>query len=130
MNMQQAVKNVLSQYATFSGRARRSEYWFWTLTVVILSIIGAILDAITGGYIFQVVIALATLIPSIAVAARRLHDTGRSGWWQLLGLIPLVGTIILIVWYATDSEPNKAYGPNPKAEAPGSYGQMQAPPPQ
>ena len=128
MNMSQAVRSVLSQYATFSGRARRSEYWFWTLAVFIVSIVGAVIDAITGGYVFQIVIGVATLIPGLAVGARRLHDTGRSGWWQLLALIPLIGAIILIVWYATDSGPDNSYGPNPKGGAQGSVGHMQAPP--
>ena len=127
MNLQEAVRSVLSQYAGFSGRARRSEYWFWTLAVLIVSVVAAIIDVIIGVKILQYVVALATLVPGIAVGVRRLHDTGRSGWWILLALIPVVGAIILIVWFATDSAPDNEYGPNPKGSAAGGYGQT-APP--
>jgi uncharacterized membrane protein YhaH (DUF805 family) len=123
MNLPQAVSSVLSQYATFSGRARRSEYWYWTLATFIASVAAAILDAIIGAQIFQIVVGLGTLIPGIAVGVRRLHDTGRSGWLYLLGLIPIVGWILLIVWFATDSEHDNKYGPNPKGDTAGTYGQ-------
>lgn len=114
MNLQEAVQSVLSQYAGFSGRARRSEYWFWTLATVLASIVAGIIDAIIGAQIVQLLLGLAVLVPGIAVGARRLHDTGRSGWWQLLGIIPIVGWIILIVWFASDSHPDNEYGPSPK----------------
>lgn len=114
MTLQEAVRSVLSQYAGFTGRARRSEYWFWTLAVVIASIIGAILDGIIGVQIFQVVVALATLIPGLAVAVRRLHDISKSGWFLLIGLIPIIGFIVLIIWFVGDSHPDNEYGPNPK----------------
>jgi uncharacterized membrane protein YhaH (DUF805 family) len=127
MNLQEAVTSVLSQYANFSGRARRSEYWFWTLAVVIVSIVAGILDAILGIKILQYVVLLATLVPGLAVGARRLHDTGRSGWLLLLGIIPLVGAIILIVWFVGDSHPDNEYGPNPKGSTAGGYGQPAAP---
>lgn len=126
MNMQEAIRSVLSQYANFSGRARRSEYWFWTLAVFIVSIIAGIIDMIIGIPLLQIVVALATLIPGLAVAVRRLHDTGRSGWFLLLGLIPLVGAIILLVWFCSDSQADNTYGPNPKGSA-ASFDQM-APP--
>jgi uncharacterized membrane protein YhaH (DUF805 family) len=129
MNMQEAVASVLSQYANFSGRARRSEYWFWTLAVVIVSIIARIIDAIIGVQILSLVVALATLVPGLAVGARRLHDTGRSGWLQLLAIIPIIGWIILIVWFVADSHPDNEYGPNPKgASAAGGFGQTPPPP--
>ncbi|MEO6604067.1 MAG: DUF805 domain-containing protein [Aeromicrobium sp.] len=114
MTLQEAVQSVLSQYAGFTGRARRSEYWFWTLAVVIASVIGAILDSIIGAQIFQIIIALATLVPGIAVGVRRLHDISKSGWFLLLALIPIVGAIVLIVWFCGDSHPDNEYGPNPK----------------
>ncbi|GAA3534959.1 DUF805 domain-containing protein [Aeromicrobium panaciterrae] len=117
MNLEQAVRTVLSKYADFSGRARRSEFWFWELAVIIASIIGGIIDAIIGAQIFQIIIGLGTLIPSLAVGARRLHDIDKSGWWQLIGIIPIVGWIILIVWWATDGKPDNQYGPNPKGAA-------------
>ena len=117
MTLQEAVRSVLSKYADFTGRARRSEYWYWTLAVVLASIVAAILDGIIGAQILQIVVTLATLIPGIAVAVRRLHDISKSGWFLLLALIPLVGAIILIVWFVGDSHPDNEYGPNPKGGA-------------
>ncbi|MBP1542210.1 MAG: DUF805 domain-containing protein [Prevotella sp.] len=100
-----AIKSVLSQYAGFSGRARRSEYWWWTL----FSLLWAWIP------IVNILLGLIFFIPSIAVAVRRLHDTGRSGWWILLGIIPIIGGIVLLIFYCTDSQPGEnQYGPNPK----------------
>jgi uncharacterized membrane protein YhaH (DUF805 family) len=117
MNMQEAVRSVLSQYANFNGRARRSEYWFFTLALFLVSIVAGILDAIIGSMILEWVVIIATIVPSLSVGARRLHDTNKSGWLQLIGIIPLVGWIVLIVFYATDSGPDNKYGPNPKGAA-------------
>lgn len=107
---------VLKNYAGFSGRARRTEYWMFFLInfiiVVVLDVIGVAikLSTILGG-----VYSLLVLIPALAVGVRRLHDTGRSGWWLLISLIPVVGTIILIVFLATDGQPgDNQYGSNPK----------------
>lgn len=123
MNMQEAVRSVLSQYATFSGRARRSEYWFFYLAIVIVSVVASILDLIIGMQILGWIVAAATIVPSISASARRLHDTGRSGWWQLIGIIPVIGWILLIVWLATDSNPgDNQYGPNPKGAGLDAYG--------
>lgn len=127
MNLQEAVSSVLSQYASFSGRARRSEFWYWTLATFIVSIIAAVLDAIIGAQILQYVVVLGTVVPGLAVGARRLHDTGRSGWLQLIGIIPIIGWILLIVWFVGDSHPDNQYGPNPKDSASGAFGQT-APP--
>ncbi len=126
MNMEQAVRSVLSQYANFNGRARRSEYWFWYLTVLIVYIVAAVIDAVIGTQIFIYVVALAVIVPTLAVGARRLHDTDKSGWFQLISIIPIIGTIILIVFFATDSKPDNRYGPNPKGA--GAGGQGMAPP--
>lgn len=117
MNLEQAVRSVLSKYADFTGRARRSEFWFWELAVFIASIVAGVIDAIIGAQIVGYLILLATIIPSLAVGARRLHDIDKSGWLQLIGIIPIVGWIILIVWFATDSKPDNQYGPNPKGAA-------------
>ncbi|MEV8097586.1 DUF805 domain-containing protein [Kitasatospora sp. NPDC085879] len=107
---------VLKNYAGFGGRARRKEYWMFALVniaiYVVLAIVGNLLDTalLTGLY------GLAVLVPSLAVGVRRLHDTGRSGWWLLIGLIPLIGGIVLIVFAATEGQPEvNAYGPSPKA---------------
>jgi uncharacterized membrane protein YhaH (DUF805 family) len=99
----------------FTGRALRSEYWYWILGIVIISVVLSIIDISIGTQVLSYLFSLATLLPGLAVGARRLHDTDRSGWWLLLGLIPLVGAIILIVWFATEgtSGPNRFGGPAP-----------------
>jgi uncharacterized membrane protein YhaH (DUF805 family) len=107
---------VLKNYAGFTGRARRTEYWMFALIngiiVVVLDVISTLIKL---GTLLGAVYLLAVLIPSLAVGARRLHDTGRSGWWLLIGLVPLIGTIVLIVFAATEGEQgDNAYGPNPK----------------
>lgn len=109
---------VLKNYAGFSGRARRKEYWMFTLfNVIVAAVLAGVGAAIESG-IPYVVYLLATLIPSLAVVVRRLHDTGRSGWWMLISFVPLVGTIILLVFLASagKAEDNQ-FGANPKAVA-------------
>jgi len=113
---------VLRNYAGFSGRARRTEYWMFVLFNIIFCIAAIVLDNIVGtaidgvGYgLFYILYALALFIPALAVAVRRLHDVGKSGWWIFIALIPIVGAIWLLVLYATDSQPgDNEYGPNPK----------------
>ena len=133
-----AVKICLSKYVDFKGRARRSEYWWFFLFNVIVSIVASIIDAVIGNQVIEYLAALALLLPNIAVGIRRLHDTSRVGWWILIGLIPIVGWIILIIFYVQDSHPDNQYGPSPKGYAGpggmagpggGGYGQPpQAPP--
>lgn len=116
---------ALKKYATFSGRSRRSEYWYFILFYLIIAIVLGIIDRAAGTMtnngtvgVLGGLFGLAMLIPSLAVGARRLHDTGRTGWWQLIGLIPLIGVIVLIVFYAQDSHPGaNQYGVNPKEVA-------------
>lgn len=116
---------VLQKYAVFSGRARRKEYWMFFLFNVIISIILAVVDRMTGMFseasgvgVFESIYGLAILLPSLAVAVRRLHDTDRSGWWLLIGLIPVIGAIVLLVFLVQDSKPgHNQYGPNPKEAA-------------
>ena len=118
MGFADAVKSVFNQYAGFSGRARRSEYWWFTLFTMLASVVASIVDAVVGFPVGTIALLLAILLPSLAVSVRRLHDTGRSGWWLLIGLIPLVGFIILIVFYVQDSQPGtNAHGPSPKESA-------------
>lgn len=107
---------VLRQYVDFTGRARRKEYWMFTLVNVIISLVLAIIDNLLTIGLLGLLYSLAVLLPSLGAGVRRLHDTGRSGWWLLIGIIPLIGWIVLIVFLATDGErqPN-AYGPDPKA---------------
>lgn len=108
---------VLRQYADFTGRARRMEYWMFVLVNSIIGVVLLILDSVLRTGLPGLLYSLAVLLPSLAVGARRLHDTGRSGWWLLISIIPLIGTVVLIVFFATDGEraPN-GYGPDPKAD--------------
>ena len=102
-------KVVLEHYADFTGRARRAEFWWYALANLLISIVFNILIAISSIFwILDVIYVLAVLIPGLAVGVRRLHDTDKSGWWLLIALIPLVGIIVLIVFFATDGQP----GPN------------------
>lgn len=105
---------VLKKYADFSGRARRKEFWMFALINFVVMIVLSVVDGVIGMPILGAIYALGVLIPSIAVGARRMHDTGRSGWWLLLGLIPVIG-LVLIIFFVLDSTPgDNQYGPNPK----------------
>ena len=125
---------VLKQYVDFSGRARRREYWMFILINVVIVIVLSLIDTLlgTGGFratsgggsfyaanslgVLSGLYSLAVLLPSIAVTVRRLHDTDRTGWWILLGFIPIIGGIVLLVFYVLEGTrgPNR-YGPDPKA---------------
>tara|TARA_B100000959_G_C14550400_1_gene447403 strand:- start:82 stop:426 length:345 start_codon:yes stop_codon:yes gene_type:complete len=101
---------VLRKYAVFSGRARRKEYWMFVLVHIIISIVIFIIGSFAYG-----LYGLAIIIPAFAVAIRRLHDTGRSGWWLLVNCVPIIGWTILFIWLVKDSdEGENQYGPNPK----------------
>jgi len=103
------------KYALFEGRARREEFWMFTLINFIISIVVGLIAGAIGLKFLSFVYSLIVMVPSLALGARRLHDTNRSGWWQLLNLIPIIGWIVLIIWYATDSEAgSNQYGENPK----------------
>ncbi|MFJ9109436.1 DUF805 domain-containing protein [Streptomyces sp. NPDC102283] len=106
---------VLKNYAGFSGRARRKEYWMFALISFVVSLVLTIIGNLIGADFLSYIYAVAILVPSLAVAVRRLHDTGRSGWWLLIGIVPLVGFIILIVFLASEGkhEANQ-HGQNPK----------------
>ncbi|MCL2761433.1 MAG: DUF805 domain-containing protein [Desulfuromonadales bacterium] len=104
-----------TKYAKFDGRARRKEYWYFTLVNIIIGIIIGILSRISTIFLVLDLYWLAVLIPGIAVAIRRLHDIGKSGWFLLLGLIPIIGALILLYFYVLDSQPGEnQYGSNPK----------------
>jgi uncharacterized membrane protein YhaH (DUF805 family) len=113
---------ALKKYANFTGRSQRSEYWYFVLFYLLIFVALCLVDWLVGTFspsneigLLSGIFSLAMIVPSIAVAARRLHDTDRSGWWQLLSLIPLIGVIVLIVFLAQDSKPGEnKYGPNPK----------------
>lgn len=105
---------AFTKYADFSGRASRKEYWMFILFYMIISIILSILDQITGMSVLSIIFIVVLFVPSISIATRRLHDTGRTGWWQLIVLIPFIGAIVLFVFLVQDSHNNNVYGPNPK----------------
>lgn len=118
MSFSQAVSSAFSNYINFQGRARRSEYWYFALFLFVVSIVTFFIDvAIVGlerlGPV-NTIFSLATIVPSLAVSVRRLHDIGRSGWFLLLILIPLIGIIVLIYWACQPSDPQaNQYGPPP-----------------
>ena len=93
MNLGQAISNCLGSYATFSGRASRSEFWWFFLFQVLLSVAASVLSEKLSG-----LISLALLLPALAVGARRLHDIGKSGWWQLLMILG-IGFLVLVYWW-------------------------------
>jgi uncharacterized membrane protein YhaH (DUF805 family) len=109
---------ALEKYADFTGRARRKAYWMFFLFYMLFYMGFVVIDAVLGTEIFSIIFSLALLVPSISVAARRLHDTGRSGWWQLIVLIPIIGFIIIIVFLVQDSHDTNNYGVNPKSAVP------------
>lgn len=121
MSFGSAIQSFFSNYVNFSGRARRSEYWFSFLFVFLLGIVAGIIDVIVFGIDsdgvspITVLLYLATFIPMLAVSVRRLHDTGKFGWFLLVGLIPIVGPIMLIVVFASDSSiSSNEWGVSPK----------------
>jgi uncharacterized membrane protein YhaH (DUF805 family) len=116
MGFVEAVQAALSKYAVFSGRSRRSEYWYFTLfnylMYAVAYIVALFIPAVGG--ILILIIALAMIIPAIAVGVRRFHDIDRSGWWWLIAFVPLVGGFLLIVWFCTPGTPgDNRFGPNP-----------------
>jgi uncharacterized membrane protein YhaH (DUF805 family) len=114
---------ALRNYAVFSGRSRRSEYWYFGLFYLIFYGVTAIVDVMAGTFdrasgigVFTGILTLVFLIPSLSVSVRRLHDTGRTGWWLLIAFVPVVGAIILLVFLAQDSAAGaNRFGANPKA---------------
>ncbi|MEU6162788.1 DUF805 domain-containing protein [Streptomyces tanashiensis] len=107
--------DVLKKYAVFNGRARRKEFWMFELFNIIISIVLNVVDMSLDIQLLSLIYTVGIFLPSLAVTVRRLHDTGRSGWWVLIGLVPLVGFIILLVFTVQEGEQQQnAHGPNPK----------------
>jgi uncharacterized membrane protein YhaH (DUF805 family) len=119
MSFSEAVKSGFDHYAKFDGRASRSAYWWWFLFGILVGIAASILDAIifNGSEFLTIIVSLGLFLPGLSVGIRRLHDTDRSGWWILIGVIPIIGAIVLIVFFVQKSDPgDNSYGP-PMAEA-------------
>ncbi len=113
--MEWYLKVLKEHYADFEGRARRKEFWMFALFNFIIAIILALIGNMIDFTWISTIYSLAVLVPSIAVTVRRLHDIGKSGWWWLIGFIPVIGFIVLIVFAIMDSQPgSNQYGPNPK----------------
>jgi len=128
MRFGEAVGSALTKYATFSGRARRAEYWWFALFNILVKLAAGIADHLFiqshafgagGSGPISLLTSLALLLPGLALGFRRLHDVGRSGWWWLLVLIPIIGWIVLFYWSVSrgDAGPN-AYGPDPIGDWP------------
>ena len=119
MNLIESVKHCYKNYSNFKGRATRSEFWyfylFFYLTIFLLALISGIIKEGEVMFVIGVIFVLGSLIPFAAVTARRLHDVGKSGWWQVLGAIPyvnIIGVIVLIFWWCSEGEKKKNfYGP-------------------
>jgi uncharacterized membrane protein YhaH (DUF805 family) len=122
MTFGQAISSGFQNYVNFTGRAARSQFWYWFLFAVLASIVSALIDhfLFPDSYLSPInsLVGLALFLPGLAVSVRRLHDTDRTGWWILLVLIPLIGAIILLIWFcsAGSSGPNR-FGADPLAGA-------------
>jgi uncharacterized membrane protein YhaH (DUF805 family) len=118
MNFSEAIKSAFSNYFNFADRSSRSAFWYWVLFTFLVGVGLTLVDAMIFGLDSYTPLSglfgLATFIPGIAVAVRRLHDMGRTGWWMLLLFLPLIGIIVLIIWWCQPSEP----GPNQYGSAP------------
>ena len=113
MSFSEAVKSGFDHYVKFDGRASRPAYWWWFLFVILVGIASGILDAIifNGSSVLNILVSLGLILPNLSVSIRRLHDTDRSGWWVLIGLIPIIGFIVLLVFFLQKSDPgDNSYG--------------------
>jgi uncharacterized membrane protein YhaH (DUF805 family) len=128
----EAIRSGFDHYVKFDGRASRSAFWWWALFQAIVAIVALIVDyaIFNSPGVFYGLTALGLLLPSFSVAIRRLHDTDRSGWWLLIYLVPLIGAIVLLVFFLTGSDPGaNRYGPGPDASQAGAAAVPPPPPP-
>lgn len=117
MDFVTAVKTCFGKFATFEGRACRSEFWFYNLFLLLGYMVLGLLDAVTGIAVLGAIFSLVTLTPTIAVSVRRLHDTDRSGWWYLLVFVPIIGAIVLLIWFCSrGTTGGNRFGADPLAE--------------
>jgi uncharacterized membrane protein YhaH (DUF805 family) len=116
MTFVEAIKDGFGKYVTFSGRSSRSAYWYWVLFAFIVAVVATLVDLAIGSRIVSVITSLALLLPGLAVGFRRLHDVGRSAWWILIGLVPLIGAIVLLVFMLQPSEGPNRFGDRPDTQ--------------
>lgn len=107
--------DALKKYAEFSGRSNRKEFWMFVLVYVIIYIGLSVIDGFFGTILLSTLFSLLVLVPNISITTRRLHDTGRSGWWQLIYLVPLIGLIVMIVFLCQESSGDNEFGMASKA---------------
>jgi uncharacterized membrane protein YhaH (DUF805 family) len=134
MTFEQAIRSGFYNYAKFSGRAVRSEFWYWTLFMLVGGVAAKLVDVLPF-HLFDVaafsplsdIFWLVTFVPQLAVTVRRLHDVDRSGWWYFLGLVPLVGVIVLMVWWCTEGTHGyNRFGADPQPPEPGPRHRVKA----
>ena len=114
MTFSEAVSDGFSKYAIFQGRSSRAAYWWWFLFAVIVGIVTGLVDVFAKtGSVVSLIVNLALLLPSLAVFVRRLHDTGRSGWWVFIDLVPIIGWIVTLVFTLQRSKPPNRWGDAP-----------------
>ena len=112
MTFQKSIETCFKKYFVFDGRAKRSEFWWFTLFCILAGIVTAFLDVVVLGYTWEqygpinTILQLGVFIPSLSVGARRLHDINKSGWWQLL-ILTIIGIILLIIWFASEGKNKK-----------------------
>jgi len=115
MTFQEAIASGLSRYIDFNTRSSRSEYWYWFLFVILVSIVAGVIDGLLfGATVLGGLVSLALIIPGIAVGVRRLHDIDRSGWWYLIVFVPLIGVLVLLYWFVQPgTSGDNEYGSDP-----------------
>ncbi len=118
MDFMTAVKFCLNNYFTIQGRGQRSQYWWFYLFFVILTVVANVIDGMTGIPILSLIVALGLLAPNICVAIRRMHDKDKSGWWLLIAFVPLIGFLYILYLFVTrGTEGDNRFGPDPLAES-------------
>ncbi len=115
MTFTEAIKSGFDHYVEFSGRASRPAYWWWFLFAILVAIAANIIDAVIGSFgVVSGLAGLALLLPGLSVSIRRLHDIDRTGWWVLIALIPIIGFIVLLIFYLQQGDAGEnRYGPPP-----------------